>query len=90
MPTKADFPVSHMDPPVAIALVDQYTSEAESSSTTLAAETQGSNVASTDPMGPTFTALTKLSGVDKALALVDSPAFVIDIVPDDEPPTLTP
>lgn len=69
-PTKAGFPVGRSDPPAATALVDRYTSEADSSSTTLAAETQGLSAAAADP--------------------ADSPVLVMDIVPDDEPPTLTP
>ena len=32
IPTKADFPSGSMDPPVAIALVDQYTSKASKTS----------------------------------------------------------
>ena len=48
-PTKAGFPAGRMDPPAAIALVDQYISETESLSTALAAETQHLSAVSADP-----------------------------------------
>ena len=67
-PTKANFPAGHMEPPAAIALVDQYTSEAGSPSPSLDMETQGSNADSADPAGPTLTTPTNLSGMDEAMA----------------------
>jgi hypothetical protein len=89
MPTKADFPMGSMDPPV--TLVERYSSEVpERQSTTFAMEKQVLSAESADPAGPPFTAPVKLSRVDEALALVDSPALVMDIVLNNKPPTCTP